>query len=36
MGSVTANLLEKVTGDVGVVGTRPVTGFLFLRDHPGT
>jgi hypothetical protein len=36
MGSVTANLLEQITGDAEMLGTRPVTGFLFLRDHPGT
>jgi hypothetical protein len=36
MGSVATHLLEKMTGDVGMLGTWPVTGFLFLRDHPGT
>ena len=31
MGSVTADLREKMTSDVGMLGTRPVTSFLFLR-----
>jgi hypothetical protein len=30
MGSVTADLREKMTSDVGMLGTRPVTSFLFL------
>jgi hypothetical protein len=33
IGSVIADLREKMTSDVGMLGTRPVTSFLFLRYH---
>jgi hypothetical protein len=33
MGSVTVELREKMTSDVGMLGARSVTSFLFLRYH---
>jgi hypothetical protein len=33
IGSAIADLREKMTSDVGLLGTRPVTGVLFLRYH---
>jgi hypothetical protein len=33
MGSVPADLRERMTSDVWMLGTRPVTSFLFLRYH---
>jgi hypothetical protein len=33
IGSVIADLREKMTSDVGMLSTRPVTSFLFLRYH---
>jgi hypothetical protein len=33
IGSVVADLREKMTSGVGMLGTGPVTSFLFLRYH---